>query len=336
MVYMARTMLRAAYILILLGIFLGAEVWASDVSVELVNFNSPKPATDPNLITFQEDYITAAEIKAQARSARLKLRSHMAVVYDERDGEILYQQGADRVVPIASISKLMTAMVVIDAGLPLLTPIEITRKDRDRIRYTRSRLKFGHVYRRIDLLAMALLASENRASSALARTYPGGSKAFIKAMNDKAVELGLINTRFQGPAGLHSGNISTAKELIKVVQASSEYPLIKEYSTLSHIEVTEVHSKRRLKYVNTNKLVRGNNWDIQLSKTGFTNDAGNCLVMKTTINDRPIVLVLLNSWGKLSKFGDSNRIKTWLSKVERNAKQRRRDMLAEARAATTL
>ena len=208
-------------------------------------------------------------------------------------------------------------MVILDKKLDLNEQIRIKRKDRDRIRGSKSRLSYGTILTRYDLLKISLAASENRAANALSRTYPGGKKAFIKAMNEKARSLGMLQSKFKDPAGLHSGNLSTAKDLIKLVTASSHYKLIKKFTTTGKSYVTDKRSGWKVEFFNTNRLVRRKNWDISLSKTGYIADAGHCLVMETKISHRPVIIVLLNSWGKLSKFGDSNRIKRWLQNGEK-------------------
>ena len=263
-------------------------------------------------------YVPAKDIRNYAKRANLKLRSHVALVFDERDNEVIFQRNAQQVMPVASLSKLMTAMVILDAGLAMDEVITISKADKDRIRYSKSRLRKGMKFRRDDLLLIALLASENRAALALARTYPGGTKQFVKAMNSKARALGLRKTHFSDPAGLGNDNVSTAKELMQIVKAASEYPVIRESTTQTRESIIDLHSSQEVKFGNTNRLVKLDSWPITLSKTGFTNDAGNCLVMQTAINERPVIIVLLDSWGKLSKYGDSNRIKKWLIKTERS------------------
>ena len=208
-------------------------------------------------------------------------------------------------------------MVVLDAGQPLDEVITISKEDKDRIRYSRSRLRAGMQFTRKDLLLIALVASENRAALALARTYPGGTSAFVTAMNNKAHRLGLSKTHFSDPAGLHNDNESTAYEMMQIVRAAGEYFMIREFTTQTKDSIINLKNGRKVEFGNTNRLVKQDSWPITLSKTGFTGDAGNCLVMKTEINDRPVIIVLLDSWGKLSKYGDSNRLKKWLIKTER-------------------
>lgn len=275
------------------------------------------PQPQPQVDTAEAlPFVSAKEIREYASKHRLKLRSSVALVFDERESEIIYQRNAQDIMPVASLSKLMTAMVVLDANLPMEEEITITKEDKDRIRYSKSRLRKGMKFNRADLLLIALLASENRAASALARTYPGGTKQFVNAMNEKARSLGLLKTHFTDPAGLGKNNVSTANEMLQLVKAASEYSVIREFTTQTRETIIDLNKGREVNFGNTNRLVKLDSWPIKLSKTGFTNDAGNCLVMQTEINDRPVIIVLLNSWGKLSKYGDSNRIKTWLINSE--------------------
>jgi len=262
------------------------------------------------------DYVHASELKDHLRPEKLRLRSTAALVVDERDNVALYARQADKPRPIASITKLMSAMVILDADLPMDEIITVTGDDRDRLRRSRSRLLYGTQLSRADMLLMALAASENRAANALARTYPGGTTAFVQAMNAKARELGLVKTRFMDPAGLHQKNVSTPLELAKMMEAAYQYPLIREMSTSERSELVDRKTGDSIEFVNTNRLIRSDGWDIDLSKTGFISEAGFCLVMRATVAERPVTIILLNSWGKLSKYGDANRIKTWLLQTE--------------------
>jgi len=257
------------------------------------------------------------QILRHARPSKLFLRSSVALVMDQREGAILYGRDIDVPRPIASLTKLMTALVTLEADLPLDEPITITRADRDRLRGTKSRLRYGTVLSRHDLLHAALGASDNRAAAALGRTYPGGKQAAVQAMDAKAAQLGMTDSRFRDTSGLHSGNVSTARDLAKLVAATGKHPLFRTLSTSGRFSVTDRRSGKKVEFINTNRLVRKDAWDIGLSKTGYTADAGNCLVMQTKIAERPLIIVLLNSWGKLSKFGDSNRIRKWLLNIER-------------------
>ena len=267
--------------------------------------------------TGADSYVPAKTIRENATRVNLNLRSHAALVFDQRDDEIIMERNAQEVVPVASLSKLMTAMVVLDADLDMQEAITISKDDKDRIRYSRSRLRKGMIFTRQDLLLIALAASENRAALALARTYPGGSSEFVKAMNDKAHALGLIKTHFADAAGLSNDNVSTAQELMQIVKVASEYSVIREFTTTTQESIFDQKGRREITFGNTNRLVKRDSWPINLSKTGYTSDAGNCLVMQTEINARPVIIVLLESWGKLSKYGDSNRIKNWLLRTER-------------------
>lgn len=261
-------------------------------------------------------YIKATQILPYLDPRRLNLHSSTALVMDTREGVILFERDIDKQMPIASLTKLMTAMVVLDANLPMEEPIKISRADRDRLRGSRSRLSYGTTLTREDMLYIALAASENRAAHALARTYPGGREAFVDAMNTKAQILNMRDTHFHDPTGLHSKNVSTAKDLVKLVAAASLYPTIKQMTTSGRDHVTDLRSGWNVEFLNTNRLVRRKSWQINLSKTGYIADAGHCLVMDTEIDDRPLIVILLNSWGKYSKFGDSNRIRLWLEKAE--------------------
>ncbi|MBI3571144.1 MAG: serine hydrolase [Gammaproteobacteria bacterium] len=262
-------------------------------------------------------YISAADIIQYGHPERLTLQSGVAMVVDDREGIMLYGRNIERPRPIASLTKLMTALVVIEAGLSLDEQIEITRDDRDRLRGTKSRLSFGAVFTRYDLLRAALGASDNRAAAALARSYPGGEAAMFQAMNAKAQKLGMTQTRFEDASGLHNGNVSTANDLVRLVNETHKHQMFQMMTTTPSFRVTDRDSGRQIAFRNTNRLVHRDSWDIGLSKTGYTAAAGNCLIMQTTISDRPLTIVLLNSWGKLSRYGDARRIHQWLEKAER-------------------
>lgn len=261
--------------------------------------------------------VPANQVLEHAARGRLGLQSESVLVLDDAEGVVLYDQNADRERPIASLTKLMTAMVVLDAQQPLEPVLMILNDDRDRLRGSRSRLEIGTVWSRGDLLAIALLASDNRAASALARNYPGGTTAFVQAMNAKAVALGLTHTRFGDASGLSNTNVSTARDLAVLARAAESYPLILDLTSSSSHTAIEHRSRREWRFANTNRLVRNDQWQVGLSKTGYTADAGNCLLMRATVGERPVVIVLLNSWGALSKYGDSARIRDWLLNAER-------------------
>ncbi|WP_186038310.1 D-alanyl-D-alanine endopeptidase [Burkholderia gladioli] len=240
----------------------------------------------------------------------LALRSSVAYVVDQNNSEPLFDKNSRAVVPIASISKLMTAMVVLDSKASLDEQIAVTDEDRDYEKGTGSRLSVGSVLSREDMLHIALMASENRAAAALSRYYPGGRPAFIAAMNAKAKSLGMTDTHFENSTGLTSLNVSSARDLVKMIDAAYQYPLIRRFST--DRTYTVFTGKRSLVYNSTNALVRNPSWDIGLQKTGFINEAGECLVMQTTIHGRPIVMVLLDSFGKYSRVADASRVRNWL------------------------
>ena len=248
----------------------------------------------------------------------LAVQSGSALVVEQAGGDAIYQKNAAQVVPIASITKLMTAMVVLDGSPALQAPITISDDDVDYLRGSRSRLHVGSVLSRESALLLALMSSENRAANALARHYPGGMPAFIAAMNIKAQALGMGDTHFEDPTGLTSNNVSTANDLAKMVVAAHKYPLIREFSTTP--EATVEVGGREMAYRNTNPLVRSATWDVGLSKTGYISEAGKCLVMQARVADRPVVIVLLDSVGKLTRVGDANRIKRWMESTHASSK----------------
>jgi D-alanyl-D-alanine endopeptidase (penicillin-binding protein 7) len=262
-------------------------------------------------------YVRAAQIIEHGRPERLPLRSQVALIEDEREGVPLLAREVDMPRPIASLTKLMTALVVLESGLPLDEAIAITELDRDRLKGTHSRLPVGAVLTRLDLLRAALGASDNRAASALARAATGGREEFIAAMNARAQALGMSNTHYADASGLDRRNVSTARDLARLVAAVRAQPLILAITTAGTLEVHNLAGGRNISFINTNRLVRYDGWEIGLSKTGYTADAGNCLVMQVTVGNRPLTVVLLNSWGKLSKYGDAQRIRDWLLRTER-------------------
>lgn len=241
---------------------------------------------------------------------RLDVKSGSALVIEQANGGALYEKHADAVMPIASITKLMTAMVVLDGVPDLQAGVSISEDDVDYLKGTRSRLQVGATMSRETALLLALMSSENRAAHALARHYPGGLRSFVAAMNDKARALGMRNTRFEDPTGLTSNNVSTAHDLAKMVAAAHRYPLIREFSTTPGASV-EI-AGRQLEFHNTNPLVKSASWDVGLSKTGYISEAGKCLVMQARVADKPVVIVLLDSAGKQTRVGDANRIKRWM------------------------
>ena len=239
------------------------------------------------------------------------LRSASALVVNA-NGDIIYGKDVDIVRPIASITKLMTAMVILDSGLDLKEKITVTRADRDMVQLTGSRLEYGASLPRREMILISIMASENRAATALGRTFPGGMTEFVNQMNIKASRLGMNNSNFADPAGLLVENTSTARDLMKMVTAAQAYDLIREASTTTRIEVRPYSRRGPLVYGNTNRLLKNESWDIGLSKTGYINEAGRCLVMQANIEGESVSIVLLNSFGKLTPFGDSNRLRKWM------------------------
>ena len=246
-----------------------------------------------------------------AQAGALNLKSTSALVLDQSGQRVLYAKNVDWVVPIASITKLMTALVVLDSGLPLDEPVIISKEDRDGLKGTRSRLTVGMTVTRDDLLRLALMASENRAAAALSRAYPGGTSAFVAAMNQKADELGMWHSRFVDGTGLSNGNVSNAQDLSRLVGAAHRHPLIREYTTGTQYTV-RLANGRKMQFSNSNRLVRNSGWEIGLSKTGYISEAGRCLVMQAQIAATPVIIVLLDSWGQFTRTADANRIKKWI------------------------
>ena len=238
------------------------------------------------------------------------LSSAAFVVANHRTGEVISERNGNRVMPIASLTKLMTALVVLDANLRLNEMLTVTNADIDRIKGTGSRLAIGSKLSRAEMLHIALMSSENRAASALARHYPGGQRAFVEAMNAKARMLGMWNTRYADSTGLNPRNVSTAQDLAKLAAAAASYPLIRQYSTDQQSYVRT--NKRQLHYLNSNRLIREGQWEFTLSKTGYIREAGRCLVMGTKVNREPVIMVLLNAETTNDRVADAKRIKTWL------------------------
>ena len=260
--------------------------------------------------------------------ARLNLHSSSLLVLDQSKSEVLVARNAEAVRPIASITKLMTAMVVLDARLRMDQVLSIANADIDTLKGTHSRLQIGTQLTRRELLRLALMASENRAAAALARTYPGGFGAFVKAMNRKARALEMTRTHFVDSTGLSQKNVSSARDLARMVTAAHGYPLICEFTTTASHVVQVRKGAAPLLFRNSNRLLqtRSKEWHIGMSKTGYTSEAGRCLVMHAKIGRRPVIVVLLNSWGKLTPIGDANRIRRW---VETQAKHGRESRVAD-------
>lgn len=238
------------------------------------------------------------------------VRSAAALVVDAADASVLYARQSQRAMPIASITKLMTALVVLDGRQPFDEIIEITKADRHLDQGAASRLVVGTRLTRGELLHLALMSSENRAAQALARTYPGGVPAFVAAMNAKARALGMKSARFADPTGLSSENVSSAADLVRLVNATAREPVIRQFST--HERHSVAVRRQMLEFRNTNTLVTKADWDILVQKTGYTQAAGQCLVMQAMIQDRPVVMILLNSFGKYTRVADARRIRRWM------------------------
>ena len=238
------------------------------------------------------------------------LKSNAVYVLDETNATVMLSRRSDVAMPIASITKLMTALVVLNAGQPLEEMIEVTAEDRDGTRGMPSRLAVGASLTRADLLHLALMSSENRAAHALGRTYPGGLPACIAAMNARAVALGMKSTHFVEPTGLSSDNVASSEDLAKLVLAAAPSPLIQEYSTDNSYTVPV--RGRQVSFNSTDSLVRNPTWDIVVQKTGYIAEAGRCLVIKAIFEGHAVVMVLLDSTGKFTRFADAGRIRTWL------------------------
>lgn len=244
----------------------------------------------------------------------LALASNVALVLDQSTSQVLFEKNANVTLPIASITKLMTGLVVVEAHQDMDEILEVTSDDIDRIKHTTSRLRVGSRLSRANMLHIALMSSENRAASALGRNYPGGLKAFVAAMNAKAKELGMTGTHYVDANGLSSMNVASARDLSKLVMAAQQYPILCEYTTDTRYVVEPGHYS--LQYANSNRLVASPDWEIGIQKTGYITEAGRCLVMQANIEGRPIVMIFLDSRGKYSRLADAQRIRKWLEKQE--------------------
>jgi len=240
----------------------------------------------------------------------LDLKSSVALILDQETNEILFRKNDHAVLPIASITKLMTGLLVVEADLPMDEMITITQDDVDTEKHSPSRLRVGSTLPRSEMLHLALMASENRAAHALGRTFPGGMPRFVSLMNDKAKALGMADTQYVEPTGLSSRNQSSAHDLATLVNAVYKNPVIRAYST-SH-SYTVAIGKRALKFNNTNSLVKSDRWDIGLQKTGFIDEAGRCLVMQAEVAGRKLIMVFLDSVGKYGRQADAERVRRWI------------------------
>ncbi len=279
------------------------------------------------LINLDNHWETTRELALQSSSA-LVISQEVANIGKSEgisaSNEILFEKNSNTPQPIASITKLMTAMVVLDSIPDLKELITISEEDFDTLRGSHSRLAPGTQITREDALLLALMSSENRAAHALARYHPGGVPAFVGAMNRKAEALGMKNTRFADPTGLSGDNTATARDLARMVDAAYRYPLIREFTTMTEGKLV-FENQREIDFRNTNPLVKSESWEIGLSKTGFIQEAGRCLVMQAYIAGKPVIIVLLDAVGKLSRIGDANRIKRWMETTTRTGIARTSD-----------
>lgn len=247
----------------------------------------------------------------------LDLKSSVALVLDQANSEVLFEKNSNVALPIASITKMMTGLVVVEARQDMDELLTITDEDVDRAKFSSSRLKVGSQLTRANMLHIALMSSENRAASALGRNYPGGISAFVEAMNAKARQLGMADTRYVDANGLSSRNVASARDLAKLAVAAYQEPLLREYSTDPKYQVDA--GGRLMHYSNTNYLVASPDWDIGLQKTGFINEAGRCLVMQAMIQGRAVIMVFLDSKGKQSRTADAGRMRRWLEQLQLRA-----------------
>jgi len=251
-------------------------------------------------------------LSQMAPIAQPQIASGSALIVDLTNGKVLFSSHPDRMRPIASITKLMTAMVVLDAHQPMNEMVKVDISQTPEMRGVFSRVKLNSEISRRSMLMLALMSSENRAAASLAHAYPGGYDAFIRAMNAKARALGMMHTHYVEPTGLSIKNVSSVQDLVKLLKATREYPLLGELSTTKEETAVFAHPSYALPFRNTNHLVYKNGWHIQLTKTGYTDQAGHCLVMRTMIKNRPVALVVLDAFGKYTHFADANRLRDWL------------------------
>jgi D-alanyl-D-alanine endopeptidase (penicillin-binding protein 7) len=243
----------------------------------------------------------------------LSLKSSVALVIDQDTQEVLFSKNDHAILPIASLTKIMTGVIISGANLPMDETITITQDDVDTEKNSSSRLRVGASLSRGELLHLALMSSENRAAHALGRTYPGGLATFVALMNDKAQMLGMKDTRYVEPTGLSSLNQSSAQDLATLVNAAHADPVLRDLTTSSSYQVAV--GRQTLRYNNTNRLVKSPNWDIGLQKTGYITEAGQCLVMQTKIAGRKLIMVFLDSAGKLSRIADAERVRHWVESL---------------------
>ncbi|WP_079204128.1 MULTISPECIES: D-alanyl-D-alanine endopeptidase [Pseudomonas] len=265
-----------------------------------------------SLLLICSSLVVASNSLAAAKTPTQQLAAGSALLVDLKTNQVLYSSNPDMVVPIASVTKLMTAMVALDAKLPLDQQLPIVIRDTAEMRGVFSRVRVGSEVSRRDMLLLAMMSSENRAAASLAHHYPGGHVAFIAAMNAKARALGMSRSHFVEPTGLSQHNVSTANDLVLLLKATQQYPLISELSTTREKTVAFHKPNYTLGFRNTNALVRKDNWSVQVTKTGFTNAAGHCLVMRTQMAGKSVAFVVLDAFGKYTHMADANRLKRWL------------------------
>lgn len=256
--------------------------------------------------------VSAAEAPLKRDPSQLHLASHSALLVDLQTNQVMYENNPDQVVPIASVTKLMTAMVVLDAKQSMSEELRVDISQTKEMKGVFSRVKLGSTLNRHDMLLIALMSSENRAAATLAHHYPGGYSAFITAMNAKARALGMAHTRYVEPTGLSEQNVSTARDLSKLLVAARRYPMLSELSTTKEKTVAFKKPNYTLGFHNTDHLLNQKNWDIQITKTGFTDKAGHCLVLVTSMGGRPVAMVILDAFGKYTHFADASRLRSWV------------------------
>ncbi len=289
-----------------------APVWAHHHHHHPIHHPHHRTGTHKKRIAHHHHSHQRRLVQTDTASGPLRLASGAALIMNADNNQVIYAKNPDAQMPIASISKLMTAMVVLDAHPDMNEPITITEDDVDTLRHSMSRLPVGTTLPRSQMLLLALMASENRAAHALARTYPGGLGKAVAAMNTKAVSLGMEHTHFIDPTGLHAENQSTPNDLARMVKAAQHYATIHEDTTTAAGLFSIGARHREEAFHNTDPLVRNHRWDIDLSKTGFINEAGKCLVLEARITDHHIIMVLMHSSGSYTRFGDANRVRAWI------------------------
>ena len=281
------------------------EVLFQDDPLLLMLQSLDSAITDEDIEVFKFNY------QNNNKLATPRLSSLAAMVVDAENNNVLYQKNSNRTLPIASISKLMSAMVVLDSNPDMKQVLTISNDDVDRLKGSSSRLTVGTTMTRQDMLHVGLMSSENRAIHAMARAYPGGLDAFMKAMNKKAADLGMNNTVFYDPTGLDPRNQSTAQDLVRMVKAAYEYPLIRQYSTSNNGAVKTSKGKVE-KYHNSNRLIHTGDWDIKLQKTGYIREAGRCMVVYANIKNKPLIIVLMNAPSTTMRVNDANSMRSWV------------------------